>query len=1573
MDYDKLSIAHGAELGSYMDRHEDECLSGTRTELLEEIAQWAESPQGKLIFWLNGMAGTGKSTISRTVAKSLKNDKLLGASFFFKRGEGDRGNAMKFFPTITEQLVRRLPEMMLSIQKVIHEDPRISENSPMDQFDKLLLRPLLELRLSGHAIPPIVIVIDALDECEGDKDIRLIVQLLSQLHRPTAVRIRLFLTSRPELPIRLGFSEIANNVYQDLALHEIPERVTEHDIDLFLRDRFAKIGHDRKVSRNWPSDGIIQALVKMAVPLFISAATVCLQIEKSRLEPVMHLEKLLEDQSRYVTRMDKTYLPILMRFVDDQNHHDWEQEQLLREFQDIVGIIIILAVPLSINTLSQFIGTGKDIINNLLDSFQSVLSVPDDHDRPVRTLHLSFRDFLLNTTSIFRVEKSKKHSEICAYCLKTMQRHLKNNICNLDNPGTSRAEIDPQSIRQCLPEELQYSCRFWAYHLTQGKESLNRMGEVFSFLQKHFLHWLEAMILLGLMSDVVETLNVLQTVISGDSHPAICDFLRDARRFVLKNRQITDEVPLQLYYSGLLFTPLTAIIRREFKKDFPTFIEQLTQIEKRWSPELQALEGHSSAVISVNFSPDSQLLASGSDDKTIRLWNMATGTLQQTLQGHSDGVTTVAFSPDCQVLASGSFDSTIRLWDTLTGTLQQTLRAHSDLISSVTFSPNGRLLASASFDTTVRLWDTITGALEYTINAHSYWVRWAAFSPDSRLLASGSEDLTICLWNIVTGTLQDTLKGHSRPVRSVAFSPDGQLLASGSEDKTICLWDIATGTLRNTLKCYSSLVRSVVFSPSGQILASGFDDKTVRLWNTTTGIPEYTFKGHSGPVTSVAFSPDGQLLASGSDDKTIRLWDMATGNSQQSTEDHYSHSVNSVAFSPDSQLLASGSFDMKVRLWDTATGCLLLSLKGHSHKVSSVAFSPDGQLLASGSFDRTVRLWDTKTGVLRHTLKIHSVWVLSVAFSPDGWLLASGSEDRTICLWDIVTGTLQDTLKGHSRPVRSVAFSPNGRLLASGSVDATVRLWDTATGTLKNTLRGHSDSVTSVAFSPDGQLLASGSDDKTVRFWDTATGTLQRASNVEDGFTSLEFSEDGSYLKTNLGPLDIQFMCGGHPSNTPHMNLSIFIKQRQWITLNGKRLLWLPNEARPTCSAVDGGMLALGHVSGRISFIRVHLASSKHEKIVRTQLNEGDNVNVQGGAHENALHAASLKGSEKVVQVLLDRGANVDTQGGQYGSALQAASFRGHEKVVQMLLDRGANVDTQGGQYGSALQAASFRGHEKVVQMLLDRGANVDTQGGQYSSALQAASFRGHEKVVQMLRDRGANVDTQVGQYGNTLQVAFSGGHNESERTLLWRDTYEAMAEQRDRQTYQPGKPRDIFEAFSILQRCGRQRLPKHIISLILDFARYWLLSKVTRKDLISIVARDCKDKPPYLTSEPIQSFNTHVREIKVIIWSHDQGFSSYPEDHGTFKNSWTWFELEIERPPKSLRFEDPVATNMHACKEFQCHMKVFSGEGSDEANGLIKTLQTGDRVSIIPMARFPGWRNYVREASIEVYSTCLR
>ncbi|CAG8910142.1 unnamed protein product, partial [Penicillium egyptiacum] len=169
--------------------------------------------------------------------------------------------------------------------------------------------------------------------------------------------------------------------------------------------------------------------------------------------------------------------------------------------------------------------------------------------------------------------------------------------------------------------------------------------------------------------------------------------------------------------------------------------------------------------------------------------------------------------------------------------------------------------------------------------------------------------------------------------------------------------------------------------------------------------------------------------------------------------------------------------------------------------------------------------------------------------------------------------------------VRSVAFSPDGRLLASGSDDETVRLWDPATGALQQTLEGHSDSVLSVAFSPDGRLLASGSDDETVRLWDPVTGALQQTLNVKGHVDYLEFSQDGSHLITNLGTLDFQFGRQNRVSNSTHRNWEIFIEQRQWIKLNGKSVLWLPPGYRPSCSAIYGSLLALGHASGRISFI----------------------------------------------------------------------------------------------------------------------------------------------------------------------------------------------------------------------------------------------------------------------------------------------------------------------------------------------------------------------------------------------------
>jgi hypothetical protein len=495
--------------------------------------EWSNSPSQKGIFCLKGMAGTGKSTISRTVARSLKDANHLGASFFFKRGEGDRGNAKKLIPTLTRQLMHWCSELRSGVQMALDHDPDIASKSLREQFEKLLLQPLLSLDQLGRQPQMAVVVIDALDECENDQDIRNIIRLLPLLQKAKAVHLRIFLTSRPELPISLGLSEIGDHEYQELALHEIPEDVTEHDIRLFLHNRFAKIQHDRNISQGWPGDDVIQELVRISVPLFISAATVCRYIDNPKWEPKSRLAELLKDQARYVSRMDKTYLPILTRLLDDQESSEFEQQQLLQEFQAIVGAIILLAVPLSINALSRFLGMEADQISNRLDSFRSVLSIPGSQDQPVRILHLSFRDFLVQSKTKFRVDEPRKHQDVLESCLKTMQTRLRKDICNLSSPGKRRVDIDDQAIRQHLPLELQYSCRYWIHHLKGSQALSSKKEDVQLFLRKHFLHWLEVMSLLGLIPEVVGMLDILSSGLTvRNTIPGVCDYTNRSRKMI---------------------------------------------------------------------------------------------------------------------------------------------------------------------------------------------------------------------------------------------------------------------------------------------------------------------------------------------------------------------------------------------------------------------------------------------------------------------------------------------------------------------------------------------------------------------------------------------------------------------------------------------------------------------------------------------------------------------------------------------------------------------------------------------------------------------------------------------------------------------------------------------------------------------------------------------------------------------------------------------------------------------------------------------------------------------------------
>ncbi|KAJ5711005.1 hypothetical protein N7488_005161 [Penicillium malachiteum] len=1139
MDLNRLEDVKGASFDSYRSQHDELCLPGTRVELLNDILTWGSSSQGAVIFLLSGMAGTGKSTISRTVARAFQEKGQLGASFFFKRGEGDRGNATKFFSTIVRQLVIAIPELIHGVSAAIESDPDIIIRSFPDQFEKLILQPLRTVKGSlSHIRDNMILVIDALDECDGDKDVSLLLKLLSRLDEPGVLRLRVFMTSRPELPIEhvLKTEEVLDH-HQKFILHDIPKCVIKQDIARFLdhrlhqidQDRFPNFRLDQEENSHQPQKSRwmrqieihLNTLVNMSVPLFIFAATLCRTFEQLDLEPMTILTEILEYRN-VESQLDATYLPILRRLFRDCTEE--RRMSMVDEFHHIVGTILVLESPLSISSLSRLLRREPSLIRIRLNPLRTVLRIPEDEDdeSPITLFHLSFRDFMLGVNNWKKtdlwVDAKRSHRRLTQKCLDNMKDGLRKDICGLTDDGFNRIDIDENVKNEKIKPELQYCCRYWTQHVFHSEGRVELVDEISGFLHANFLHWAEVMCILGYASEMRGAIERLQSIFQVEHESELSRFLCDARRFILKNQHIADIAPLQLYCSGLIFAPEKSIIRAIFHKEIPPWISKLPRVEGYWNAELQTLEGHGSGVNSVVFSPDGRCLVSGSADKTVRLWDITTGAELQSLEGHQDTVLP-------ESLRSGRWPS-----------------GFPEGVLSVACSQNGQWIASGSDDSTVKLWDASTGV-----------------------------------------ELQ-TLEGHGGLVNSVAFSPNGRYLASGCDDHTIKLWDIAAGTKLQSLEGHRDSVLSVAFSQNGQWLASGSQDMTVKLWNSNTGVELQTFQGHTDQVYSVAFSQDNGWLASSSNDLAIILWNPATGARLHTLKEHC-EGVLSVAFSPDGRYLASSSLDRTVKLWDPTNGTLLNSFECFSW-LPSVAFSSDGQWLVCGSCDHSIHCWDPRTGRETQTLEKHTYGVLSVGLSPDRKLLASGSWEQPIKLWDATTSAYIDTLWGHKSSVQSLVFSPDGQRLASASHDLTIKLWDPVSRENLQTLVGHEDWVMSLAFSPDGRWLASGSKDMTIRLWDLATGTLHRTLTTQDTVTEIKFATDGFFLETNLGPFPVEIEKYHSASPIPAAEVChVSILGEDWIALHGKKALWLPSNQRPfrTSIIIRGSWLVIGNTSGRIS------------------------------------------------------------------------------------------------------------------------------------------------------------------------------------------------------------------------------------------------------------------------------------------------------------------------------------------------------------------------------------------------------
>ncbi|KAL2889117.1 Vegetative incompatibility protein HET-E-1 [Ceratocystis lukuohia] len=1187
-------------------RIDKEIIENRKGGLLKDSYKWILEHQGfkkfkneaeSRILWIKGDPGKGKTMLLCGIINELESDHSTSPYYFFCQDTG--GSRLNTATSVLRGLVYHLtklnPQLIEHVRKGY--DPT-AKNQFENEGAWYHISKIATAMLEDPSMKNAILIVDALDECAVGQG------LLLDFIKTSSAKWIVSSRNRPEIEQSL------NDATQRVKIHlEINEDSVSMAVNFFIKYKVNQLVQ-KKGYGDEVKDAVLEYLQSNSHGTFLWVALVCQELFSSKTRRWETLAKL----KSFPPGLDALYGQMLKE-ISESPH-----AQLYKE---VIAKVLVVYRPITLEELRAMVEALKDFnIKDIEEVVASCASFFTLHNNAVSFVHQSAKDYFLGEAlgQVLPSGISHQHQVVLVRSLELLQQTLKRDIYNLQAPGCLISEIsaapDPDPLAG-----IQYSCIFWVDHLHDSSANViaSENDKILAFFKEKYLQWLEALSLMGNIYTGVRAIRKLETCLkkaSTDLH----DIVKDASRFLLSNPGGIEIAPLQVYASALVFSPTNSIIRRTFAHEEPDWIKLKPRAVADWDACLQTLEGHVASVSSVVFSYDGQRLASGSDDKTVKIWDATSGACLQTLEGHVASVSSVVFSYDGQRLASGSWDSTVKIWDATSGACLQTLEGHGNCVTSVVFSNDGQRLASGSCDSTVKIWDATSGACLQTLEGHGRSVASVVFSNDGQRLASGSYDSTVKIWNAASGACLQTLEGHGHYVTSVVFSNDGQRLSSGSYDSTVKIWDATSGACLQTLEGHGRSVASVVFSNDGQRLASGSYDSTVKIWDATSGACLQTLEGHGHYVTSVVFSNDGQRLSSGSYDSTVKIWDATSGACLQILEGH-DNWVTSVVFSNDGQRLASGSDDSTVKIWDATSGVCLQTLEGHDNWVTSVVFSNDGQRLASGSDDSTVKIWDAASGVCLQTFEGHGHYVTSVVFSNDGQRLSSGSYDSTVKIWDATSGACLQTLEGHDRTVSSIVFSNDGQRLASGSWDSTVKIWDATSGVCLQTLEGHGRSVASVVFSNDGQRLASGSWDNTVKIWDANSGAcLQTLEGHGRSVASVVFSNDGQRLASrsddstakiwdatsgacletltdhgssmtpkifsNDGAMIASGLPASKSSSLRSKSCTYSINgDGSWIMENGQRLLWMPPSFRAAASTVCHAKLGLGTGSGRVIII----------------------------------------------------------------------------------------------------------------------------------------------------------------------------------------------------------------------------------------------------------------------------------------------------------------------------------------------------------------------------------------------------
>ncbi|KAL4738256.1 hypothetical protein BDV11DRAFT_216083 [Aspergillus similis] len=967
-----LPLAEGAEFDSYENEMSPHCHPETRRQLLRLINDWSCDRNGKSIFWLNGMAGTGKSTLARTVARSLRADGRLAASFFFKRGEASRGNASRFFTTIASPVASSIPAAAEHIREAVHSTPMIADKGLGIQFFELIVQPLRGLKIQLTAAAPKILVIDALNECDDAAHIKTIIHLLSG-ECMKEIKLRVFLTGRPDTAVRIGFHQVASKAYDGMRLHEVAQETINHDIRVVLEHELRKTMQDYNAVATsadallpayWPGSAAIDRLVEIASPLFISAATICRVLGDSRFSPQHQLTMLLEYQSAsHASKLEVTYLPVLDQIlVGDLTRR--EREYLIREFHRVVGSLVILAEPLSMAR-----------VETSLASLHAVLRIPAD-DAPVRLFHASFRDFLLDDNllekSPLAVHAPTTHNYLLQQCLFRMAATFSlnltsnsKNICGLAALKGLNASLEQDSVDEVLPSDLRYSCLYWVYHLEQAKTSIQVGDRVHCFLQTHFLDWVEALGILNRTSEIFQALQTLVSLVAETSKGnVLSEFLHDARRFVHGHKPIIERAPV-LLYSSIIFLPLSSSIRKSFIHYCPGWISLLPDDPQDWGQPTLHVDGF--ALNCLTFAEDSSKLAS-----EFRVWNATSGHVLHTVaryrprstlgpkHDYQYGIKALAFK-SAHELAIVTRGGQLQDFNLLTG--DRTKRPLDTAVHAAVFSEDAARLAfigcSNPFEIlqrqpaepTVAVRDNVSGRVILRLAKMGY------------PLLSFSKTAHVEVYNL-------TKEGFCSRVRApkvislpftyaamITLSRNGQKLAIFGEEenaRVVLVLDIGRCKSERVLPVLAK-VSCMSFSPSAETLTVVLEKKEFHLYDLATGEAQMIRKHCRHEI--LAFAPDGLRIATAPRTANgIEIWNslinpessLRWGHGQETSLDHCSPLLT---FSPYGLMAVTAKQSQRnmLLLVDVYSKQIMHQIEAYGVP-EAVAFSRDERVVAAKTF-----------------------------------------------------------------------------------------------------------------------------------------------------------------------------------------------------------------------------------------------------------------------------------------------------------------------------------------------------------------------------------------------------------------------------------------------------------------------------------------------------------------------------------------------------------------------------------------------------------------------------------------------